>query len=98
MEELDCVEVVAHDDVKNVWRRRTPFRRQQAARPLWRATEAARGSETEFERTPAVQPRRREWVKVPLYGHRFFVMCARSDPLAKTSALPEARPVRRWGQ
>ena len=36
--------------------------------------------------------------KCPLYGHRFFVMCARSDPLAKTSALPEARPVRRWGQ
>ena len=36
------------------------------------------------ERTPAVQPsRRREWVKVPLYGHRFFVMCARSDPLVK---------------
>ena len=47
--------MVPHDDVQNVWRRRTAFRRQQAARPLWRATEATRRSETEFRKMP---PRR----------------------------------------
>ena len=44
--------MVAHDDVENVWRRRTAFRRQQTPRPLRRATEAAWGSETEGVVTP----------------------------------------------
>jgi hypothetical protein len=52
MEQIDCVEVVAHDDVENIWRRCTAFRRQQAARPLRCATEAARRGETEFREMP----------------------------------------------
>ena len=55
MEQLDCVEVVANDDVENIWRRCTAFRSQQAARPLRCATEAARRGETEFREMP---PRR----------------------------------------
>ena len=55
MEQLDCVEVVANDDVENIWRRSATFRRQQAARPLRRATEAARRREAEFREMP---PRR----------------------------------------
>jgi hypothetical protein len=55
MEQLDCVEVVAHDDVENIWRRCIAFRRQQAARPLQRATKAGRRGETEFREMP---PRR----------------------------------------
>ena len=55
MEQLDCAEVVAHDDVENIWRRCTAFRRQQAARPFRRATKAARRGEAEFREMP---PRR----------------------------------------
>ena len=55
MEQLDCVEVVANDDVENIRRRCTAFRRQQAARPLRRATETARRGEAEFREMP---PRR----------------------------------------
>ena len=55
MEQLDCVEVVANDDVENIRRRCTAFRRQQAAWPLRCATEAARRGETEFREMP---PRR----------------------------------------
>ena len=47
--------MVAHDDVENIWRRCTAFRRQQAARPLRRATKAARCGQTEFREMP---PRR----------------------------------------
>ena len=55
MEQLDCTEVIAHDDVENVRRWGAPFRRQQAARPLRRATKAARRREAEFREMP---PRR----------------------------------------
>jgi len=48
MEQLDCVEVVAHDDVENIWRRCTAFRSQEAARSLRCATKAARRGETEL--------------------------------------------------
>ena len=52
MEQLDCGEVVAHDDLENIWRRCTTFRRQQAARPLRRTTKAARRGEAEFREMP----------------------------------------------
>ena len=55
MEQLDCIEVVAHDGVENVRRRCTAFRRQQAAGPLRRAPKAAPRGETEFREMP---PRR----------------------------------------
>jgi hypothetical protein len=63
MHQLDCVEVVADDDVQNVRRRRTAFRRQQAAWPLRRATEATGGSETEFCEMP---PRRLQLAAQPI--------------------------------
>ena len=55
MEQIDCIEVVAHDDVENVRRRSATFPRQQAARPFRRATKAARRGETELREMP---PRR----------------------------------------
>jgi hypothetical protein len=52
MEQLDRVDVVAHDAVENIWRRDTAFRSQQAARPLRRATEAARAARPNSARAP----------------------------------------------
>jgi hypothetical protein len=44
MEQLDCGEVVAHDDLENIWRRCTTFRRQQVGpvAPARDRTRAAR--------------------------------------------------------